>query len=106
MREDGSGTLASIQLSLASEGYSIGDLKLAAELGSAEAVCQRIKNKVGVSILSALAVSEDLKIGSLKAVTVKGLKLKRSFYFTRHKYRSLSPISRVFAAFLKKELVN
>lgn len=106
VRENGSGTLASIQLSLASQGYTIEDLKIAAELGSTEAVRQGIKNNVGVSILSTLAVSEDLKIGSLKSIAVKGLQLKRSFYLTRHKYRSLSPLSRVFIEFLKKELVN
>jgi DNA-binding transcriptional LysR family regulator len=106
VRENGSGTLASIQLSLASRGYTIEDLKIAAELGSTEAVRQGIKNNVGVSILSTLAVSEDLKIGSLKSIAVKGLQLKRSFYLTRHKYRSLSPLSRVFIEFLKKELVN
>ena len=106
VRENGSGTLASIQLSLASQGYTIEDLKIAAELGSTEAVRQGIKNNVGVSILSTLAVSEDLKIGSLKSIAVKGLQLKRSFYLTRHKYRSLSPLSRIFIEFLKKELVN
>lgn len=102
VRESGSGTLASIQLNLAREGYTIEDLKIAAELGSTEAVRQGIKNKVGISILSTLAVSEDLKFGSLKAIAIKGLKLKRSFYLTRDKYRSLSPLSRVFIEFLKK----
>jgi DNA-binding transcriptional LysR family regulator len=106
VRENGSGTLASIQLSLASKGYTIEDLKIVAELGSTEAVRQGIKNKVGVSILSALAVSEDLKIGSLSAIAVKGLKLKRSFYLTRHKYRSLSPLGRVFIDSIIKELVD
>lgn len=106
VRENGSGTLASIQLSLASEGYTIEDLKIAAEFGSTEAVRQGIKNNIGVSILSTLAVSEELKIGSLKSIAVKGLKLKRSFYLTHHKYRSLSPSSRVFIDFLKNELVN
>ena len=106
VRESGSGTLASIQLNLAREGYTIEDLKIAAELGSTEAVRQGIKNKVGISILSTLAVSEDLKFGSLKAIAIKGLKLKRSFYLTRDKYRSLSPLSRVFIEFLKKELMR
>ena len=92
VRESGSGTLAAIQLNLAREGYTIEDLKIAAELGSTEAVRQGIKNKVGISILSTLAVSEDLKFGSLKAIAIKGLKLKRSFYLTRDKYRSLSPL--------------
>ncbi len=106
VREKGSGTLTSIQQSLAREGYNIENLKIAAELGSTEAIRQGIKNKLGVSILSTLAVSEDLKIGNLKAVVVKDLQLKRSFYLTRHKYRSLSPLSRLFIEFLKKELVE
>ena len=106
VREKGSGTLASIQLSLASKGYTIEDLKIAAELGSTEAVRQGIKNRVGVSILSTLAVSEDLKNESLSAITVKGLQLKRSFYLTRLKDRSLSPLCRKFIESLVKELVG
>ena len=105
VRENGSGTLASIQLNLASAGFTIEDLKIVAELGSTEAVRQGIKNKVGISILSTLAVSEDLKSGSLKAIAIKGLRLKRSFYLTRHKYRSLSPLCRLFIELLVKELV-
>lgn len=104
VREKGSGTLVSIQQSLARAGYNIENLKIAAELGSTEAVRQGIKNKLGVSILSTLAVSEDLKIGNLIAVDIKDLQLTRSFYLTRHKNRSLSPLSRIFMEFLKKEL--
>ena len=106
VRENGSGTLASIQRSLASEGYTTEDLKIVAELGSTEAVRQGVKNNVGVSILSSLAVSEDLKTGSLSAIAVKGMKLKRNIYLTRHRYRSLSPISRVFIELLTKELAS
>ena len=103
VRERGSGTLASIQQSMARAGYNIENLNITAELGSTEAVRQGIKNKLGVSILSTLAVSEDLETGSLAAVNVKGLQLKRNFYLTRHKYRSLSPLSRIFMEFLHKE---
>ena len=104
VRERGSGTLASIQQSMARAGYNIENLNITAELGSTEAVRQGIKNKLGVSILSTLAVSEDLETGSLAAVGVKGLQLKRNFYLTRHKYRSLSPLSRIFMEFLHKEM--
>ena len=104
VRERGSGTLASIQQSMARAGYNIENLNITAELGSTEAVRQGIKNKLGVSILSTLAVSEDLETGSLAAVNVKGLQLKRNFYLTRHKYRSLSPLSRIFMEFLHKEM--
>ncbi len=104
VREKGSGTLASIQQSMVRAGYSIDNLKISAELGSTEAVRQGIKNMLGVSILSTLAVCEDLEIGSLKTVVVKDLHLNRSFYLTRHKVRSLSPLSRIFIEFLKDQL--
>ncbi len=106
VRERGSGTLASIQLSLARQGYRIEDFRIVAELGSTEAVRQGIKHNVGVSILSTLAVAEDLKAGSLKSLAVEGLNLKRSFYLTRHRHRSLSPLSRLFIAFLREQLAS
>lgn len=106
VRERGSGTLASIQLSLARQGYRIEDFRIVAELGSTEAIRQGIKHNVGVSILSTLAVAEDLKAGSLKSLAVEGLNLKRSFYLTRHRHRSLSPLSRLFVAFLREQLAS
>jgi DNA-binding transcriptional LysR family regulator len=104
IREPGSGTLTSIQVSLARKGYHIDDFKIAAEMGSTEAIRQGIKNRVGVSILSTLSVAEDLKAGSLKALEVEGLNLKRNFYLTRHRHRSLSPPAREFNEFIKQAL--
>ncbi len=106
IRERGSGTLKSIQNSLADKGRSIEDLKIIAEMGSTEAITQGIKSKVGVSILSAIAVEEELKLGTLKALDIEGINLKRSFYLTRHKYRSVSPLCLEFINFLKKEMLN
>jgi DNA-binding transcriptional LysR family regulator len=102
IREHGSGTLKSIQLSLMDKGYSSERLNIIAEMGSTEAVIQGIKNKVGISILSTIAVAEELQAGTLKALTIKGLNLKRSFYITRHRHRSASPLSKAFMEFLKK----
>ena len=106
LRESGSGTLTSITRSLAAKGHRIDDLKIVAEMGSTESVCQAIKNGVGISILSPLAVSEAIKAGVLKALAVEDLNLKRNFYLTWHKYRSLSPLSQSFAEFLKAEMLN
>lgn len=105
VREKGSGTLTAIQQSLARMGHRVENLKIVAELGSTEAIRQGIKNNLGISILSTLAVSEELKNGSLKAVAVEDLHLKRSFYLTRQRYRSLSPLNRIFMEFLKNELI-
>ena len=104
IREHGSGTLKSIQLSLMEKGYSSDNLNIIAEMGSTAAVIQGIKSKVGVSILSTIAVAEELQGGTLKALVINELNLKRNFYLTTYKQRSTSPLSKAFIEFLKKEL--
>jgi DNA-binding transcriptional LysR family regulator len=102
-RELGSGTLSSIQESLHNIGYSLSDLNIVSEMGSTEAVIQGIKSKVGISILSPVAITEELRTGQLKALAVQGLDLKRNFYLSYHKQRTGSPIGRKFIQFLKDE---
>jgi DNA-binding transcriptional LysR family regulator len=104
LRERGSGTLTSLHQSLRNQGYAVEDLKVIAELGSTQAICQGIKNGVGVSILSTLAVAEDIQAGKLCALKVDGLDLKRNFYLTRHKRRSPSPLHKAFVDFLNEKL--
>ena len=104
IRERGSGTLKSIEQNLNATGYGIDDLNISAQMGSTEAVRQGIKNNAGVSILSTIAVEGDLKEGSLKALAVEGLNLKRSFYLTLNRQRSISPICNAFIVHMKNEL--
>ena len=106
VREPGSGTLKSIDQSLRDQGHRLEDLNVVAELGSTQAICQGIKTGAGVSILSTLAVAEDLDSGKLDALEVDGLNLNRNFYLTRHRYRSPSPLSRVLVQFLEKALLS
>ncbi|MGD2098964.1 MAG: selenium metabolism-associated LysR family transcriptional regulator [Desulfobacterales bacterium] len=104
LRERGSGTLTSLHLSLRDQGYAVEDLKVIAELGSTQAICQGIKSGVGVSILSTLAAAEDIQAGKLRALKVDGLDLKRNFYLTWHKHRSPSPMCQAFVDFLNEQL--
>jgi DNA-binding transcriptional LysR family regulator len=104
VREAGSGTLRSIEQQLQKKGFTIADFNIVAEMGSTEAVRQGIKNGVGLSILSAVAVADDIQSGFLKAIHVEGLNLKRSFFLTTHRQRSLSPLCSVFIDFLKEKL--
>jgi DNA-binding transcriptional LysR family regulator len=100
VREPGSGTLKSIEESLQKKGHRLKDIHIVAEFGSTEAVVQGVKSKIGLSIVSPIAVIEQLKAGSLKALRIEGLDLKRHFYLTRHKHRSLSPPAEAFVSFL------
>jgi DNA-binding transcriptional LysR family regulator len=104
VRERGSGTLISIQERLKQQGRSVEELNIVAEMGSTEAVRQGIRDGIGVSILSTLAVRDDLESGALKALSVEGLNLTRGLFLTRHRQRSLSPLAEAFVDFLKKHL--
>ena len=93
-------------MSLTEKGHVFEDINIISEMGSTAAIIQGIKSKVGISILSTIAVAEELKAETLKALAIKDLKLKRSFYLIRHKHRSASPLCRAFNEFLKKEFTR
>lgn len=101
IRESGSGTLKSIQRSFEQKGRSIRKLNVCAEMGSTEAVLQAIKAEAGVSILSTLAVSEDVREGRLRALKIRGVALQQRFYTTRLRKRTPSPLCKSFLEFLK-----
>jgi len=69
--------------------------------GSTEAVIQGIKNGIGVSVLPFMAVSADVRAGTLKALVVRNVKLVRTFYLTFLKGHSESPAVRKFRDFLE-----
>jgi DNA-binding transcriptional LysR family regulator len=101
-REQGSGTLTSVGKALTAAGSGIEKLRIIAELGSTTAVCQGIKHGIGISILSPIAVREELNAGTLAALSVDRINLKRSFYLTRHRKRTLSPLGSLFSKYLKQ----
>ena len=101
IRESGSGTRKSIQKSLEQNGFSIRKLNVTAEMGSTEAVLQAVKADAGVSILSKLAVSEDVRAGRLETLKIKGVDMTQRFFVTRLNKRSPSPLGKSFFDFLK-----
>jgi DNA-binding transcriptional LysR family regulator len=106
IREHGSGTLKSIQSSFSEAGLNLNELRVVARIGSTEAIRQGIKNHIGVSILSAIAVSDDVAAGKLKTLAIDGLNLKRAFYLTLHRHRSLSPLCQAFIDFINDQIPN
>lgn len=103
-REKGSGTLKSLRLCMAEAGFDLDNLNVIAHMGNTVAVCQGIKSRIGVSILSTKAVAEELKTGQLAALTIQGINLKRNFYITTHKKRTPSPLCLSFGEFLKNSV--
>jgi len=104
IREEGSGTLKSIEQALNKSKLTVGDLNIVAVMGSTEAVRQAIMGRAGVSILSTIAVAEACRYGKLRTLKIEGLQLNRHFYLTIHRQRSLSPLGRAFIEFLNQSV--
>jgi DNA-binding transcriptional LysR family regulator len=101
LRETGSGTLTAFQERLEGAGLRLDGLNVVAEMGSTGAVIQGIKGGVGVSVLSAVAVAEELAAGALAALSIQGMDLRRRFYLSAGRGRTLSPLAGAFADFLR-----
>ncbi len=103
LREAGSGTRMAAARALAAKGLRLTDFNIIAELGSTEAVRRSLLAGLGASILSRLAVEEDLQAGRLAHVEVEGLKITRDFYVVVRAGKSLSPAGRRFLAMIQEE---
>lgn len=62
----------------------------AMELGHTESIKRAVEAGLGVSILSKTVVERELSLGHLKTVKLKGINLKRKFYYAYHKDKYLS----------------
>jgi len=100
-REKGSGTWQTLLKSMETAGFDAKNLKAPVTMGNTVSVIQGILHHVGISILSPIAVQDEIDKGRLKALTVKDLDLSRFFYVTTSTKRSLSPISQKFMEFAR-----
>ena len=104
-REPGSGTRRALESSLRQRGLRLDrDLNVIIEAGSTEAVKQCVEAGAGVAILSRRAIGCEVKVGTIKALPIRDLKLTRSFYTIRSRDRTPSPICRAFVQFLKSHM--
>lgn len=85
-REEGSGTREVISEHLRKEGVGKHALKACLELGSPEAVKGAIEAGMGISILSGVSISKELKLGTLKAIPLEP-PLTREFSFVRQRQK-------------------
>jgi len=101
-RERGSGSRLVMEQTLKQHGFEPTTLRIVAEMGSTEAIKQGIKAGIGVSIVSRIALTDELRAGSMCTVAIDGVILQRSFYIIRHRGRTLSPLCQTFERFLHR----
>ena len=104
LREKGSGTLHETEKILEEMGLSFDTLRVAGIFGSTEAVKQAVKSGFGISILSKMSVTEDLKRNTLKEIKIKGVLMKRQIFLVTHKKRTLPLAYRAFLEHVFSEL--
>ena len=100
-RKEGSGTRRLIEKALSDKGISLDDLNIVSLIDSNKTIKKMIELEMGVSFLSKISIKNEIDLDLIKPVKIKGLDLKRSFYFVYSKNRTLSPIVQVFKEFLK-----
>lgn len=96
LREQGSGTRKVVARILEQQGHRESDLREAATLGSNEAVREAVKAGIGLAVLSARSIAQDVRSGDLAIVPLDDAAAKRPISLIRRKNRELSPVAAAF----------
>ena len=102
LRESGSGTRAAMRQKLFEAGINETDLKIVMRLGSTAAVKKAVESGAGASIISEKAIENEIKLGLVKKIHIKGLELDRKFFIVCRKHSYRSPATEAFLKFLEK----
>ena len=100
VREQGSGTQQAVYEALARTWISREALKIAAVLGSSEAVKRALLEGAGYAFVSSRSISEELASGKLSTVRIPGLAITRKFYAASRAGRELSPAATAFLSLM------
>ncbi|WP_027527664.1 LysR substrate-binding domain-containing protein [Bradyrhizobium sp. Ec3.3] len=93
LREPGSGSREVVTQALAAN--NIEPLRLL-EIGSTAAIKQAVAAGIGVSIVSTVATRDQVRLGYLKAVELRGITIERSLWRLRLSDRTPRPAARAF----------
>lgn len=97
LREPGSGSREIVTQALAAHG--IEPLRTL-EIGSTAAIKQVVAAGLGVSIVSAVSVKDQLQLGDLKIVAMRDVKIERTLWRLKLPGRIAMPAARVFEKML------
>lgn len=99
-REGGSGTRIVLEEFLKENDIELNSLNIKVKTTLNNTVINLIKENVGGSIISDIAIQKEIENGEILPVEIDGLEMIRSFYFAIHKNRVLSPICEEFKNFI------
>ena len=99
VREPGSGSREVVAQALALQGI---EPSRTLEIGSTEAMKQAVAAGIGVAIVSAMAIDDQVALGRLKVVAVKNLHVERTLWQLKAPGRLGTPAAAVFEKILRE----
>jgi DNA-binding transcriptional LysR family regulator len=93
VREPGSGTREVVAQALAAQRI---EPVRTLEIGSTEAIKQAVAAGIGVAIVSAMAIVDQVKLGRLKVIALKGMRIERTLWQLKLPGRIDSPAASAF----------
>jgi DNA-binding transcriptional LysR family regulator len=97
LREEGSGTRGAMKRFFDTQGVT---LNRRMELGSNEAIKQVVSAGLGLAVVSAHTVVQELETGRLVILDVAGFPVRREWYLVHRKGKRLSPVAEAFCGFV------
>jgi len=95
-RESGSGTQLALENALLQNSIDPESLNWSVTLGSTRAVIEGVLAGLGGAFLSSGTIARELKDGTLEAIPIREIDIKRGLYVVQHKHRTLSPAASCF----------
>jgi DNA-binding transcriptional LysR family regulator len=102
LRESGSGSDLALRATLIELGLDPAGLRVAARLGSNEAIKESIAAGFGAAFLSESSIRREVARGELVLVPVRGLSVTRHLWLVTRRHRTPSPAAAAFAALLRE----
>lgn len=104
LQQEGAGVRPVLDRELRKHGHRLRDLNAPLELGQQESAKAAVEAGFGISIISSLAVEQELERGTLATVAVEGLEPVRDFYSVRSARRTPSRLVTAFLDFARARL--
>lgn len=100
MREEGSGTRKILEKNLSDASLNLSSLNLISAVESNETIKKMVELDMGITLISEIAIENEIKLKLIKPLLIKEVDIRRQFYFVYCKNRYLSPLAEKFKDFL------
>lgn len=105
IREKGSGTRQIIEEQLRNNRLDPNKLNVVFELENTESIKAAVESGLGISIISSASVQKELRLNTLRKLTIRGMHLKRRFYSVYDEH-NLSLPSNSFLSYIHDQNVK